>query len=136
MTTNRSAFAQFYDDVISHGRMDVADSVLAPDVMHHSAFPGQAPGAEGVKASVAMLRAGFADFRMTAHDIVEEGDRVVGRFTVTGRHVADSMGVAATGVSFQFDEIMIVRVDHGRIAELWSVVDRLSLLQQLGVIAA
>ena len=68
--------------------------------------------------------------------MIEEGDKIVSRNTVTGTHQGDYMGVPATGRAVTWNEIFIIRFARGRIAETWGVVDVLSQMKQLGVIPA
>jgi SnoaL-like polyketide cyclase len=67
--------------------------------------------------------------------LVAEGDKVVGRNSVTGTHQGEYMGLAPTGKSVAYNEIFIFRFTGGRIAETWGVVDVFSQLKQLGVIS-
>jgi predicted ester cyclase len=46
------------------------------------------------------------------------------------------MAIPATGRSASFDAIMISRVARGRIAEIFALMDSMTLMQQLGVIPA
>ena len=44
------------------------------------------------------------------------------------------MGLAPTGQSVTYDEIIIFRFVNGRIVETWGVVDIFSQMKQLGLI--
>ncbi len=66
--------------------------------------------------------------------MVAEGDRVAVRWTQSGTHVADFLGIPATGRRFTIAGIDIYRLHDGRLAEHWHVVDQLSLLGQLGLL--
>jgi predicted ester cyclase len=68
--------------------------------------------------------------------VIAEGDKVVGRNTVTGTHQGEYMGIPPTGKSVTYNEIFIARFVNGRIAETWGVVDVLSQMRQLGAITA
>jgi predicted ester cyclase len=46
------------------------------------------------------------------------------------------MDIPPTGKTITYDEIFIVRLANGRIAETWGVVDVLSQMRQLGAIPA
>jgi predicted ester cyclase len=69
-----------------------------------------------------------------AEDIIAEGDKVVGRFTVTGTHKGKFMDFEPTGNAFTYDEMVIVRFKDGKIVEHWAVTDVLSMMQQIGAI--
>ncbi len=51
-----------------------------------------------------------------------------------GTHRGPFMGIPPTGKTVRIDLIDIVRVEDGRIAEHWNVVDQLGLMRQLGAI--
>jgi steroid delta-isomerase-like uncharacterized protein len=109
------------------------DELMHPDVLDHSRPPGIAPGAAGVRQQFDGFRAAFPDFRAEILDMISEGDRVVTRKVFHGTHRGELQGIPPTGREVEIHVIDIVRVAGGRIVEHWNVVDRLGLLQQLGV---
>jgi predicted ester cyclase len=46
----------------------------------------------------------------------------------------DFMGMPASGKRAVWSEIHIARVEGGKLAEHWAIVDRLGMLQQLGFV--
>jgi SnoaL-like polyketide cyclase len=69
-------------------------------------------------------------------DQIAEGDTVVTRWTGTGTHQGDLLGMAPTGKPAKVMGIWIHRLAGGKIVESWNVWDTLGMLQQLGVIPA
>ncbi len=63
-----------------------------------------------------------------------EGDRVATRWTGTGTHEGELMGIAPTGNRVEVAGMVISRISGGKIAESWSNYDALGMMQQLGVI--
>ena len=110
------------------------DETFHPDVLSHTPAPIQATGAQAIKEVLAALHRAFPDLVVTVNDLIEEGDKVVARNTVTGTHQGEYMGLPPTGRSVSYNEIFINRFADGRIAETWGVVDVLSQMRQLGVI--
>lgn len=51
-----------------------------------------------------------------------------------GTHVGEFFGIPPTGKSFQFAGVDIHRLQEGKLAEHWHVVDVFAMLQQLGVL--
>ncbi len=122
------------DEGFSGGRLEVADELIAPDVIEHQDYgPGHAPGAEGVKAVMASLRRAFSDFRLDIEDIAVDGDVAWARNVATGTNDGSFMGHPPTGKPMRIDVIDVVRVRDGRIVEHWGVPDRLGVLRQLGL---
>jgi len=131
---NRVVYERFCHEVLRLGNVDAIDDFVEPSVVSHSPFPGQAPFREGFKAAFAQFRAAFTNLDIFIRDIVAGGDKVVGYFTVTGVHSGDFMGIAATGKLVTYDEMVIVRIADGKIAEHWSVADTLAMMQGLGAV--
>ena len=110
----------------------LADRILAPDVVDHNMQPGQGPGRQGIKQVIALYHAVFPDFHITNDDVIVSGDRAVVRWTATGRHEGDQLGVAATHRSVRMTGIDIVRIEDGQVVERWGEWSGLELMQQLG----
>ena len=84
----------------------------------------------------AMLLRIYPDIHLTVHDVIAEGDKVVGLTTVTGTHQGEFMGVAPTGKSVTYNEMFMFRFADGRVIETWGVVDVYAQMKQIGVIPA
>jgi predicted ester cyclase len=111
-----------------------ADELVAPDYVDHAALPGQAPGLAGAKRKWAMYLAGIPDLRVTIEELVAEGDKVAVRRSYAGTHRGELLGIPATGKQVRLGGISIFRLARGKIAEQWEQLDRLALMQQLGVL--
>jgi hypothetical protein len=98
-------------------------------------LPIDATGAEALKQVFATLQRAYPDLHVTVEDLIEEGDKLVGRNLVTGTHRGEYMGIPPTGRRVSYEEIFIFRFVDGRIAE-WGVVDVLAQMRQLGVFHA
>lgn len=136
-TSNKARFREFHE-VINSGDMEhiskTIDELAEPDVVLSTPLPVQAKGAEGLKQVMALLVKAFPDLHATVEDMIEEGDKVVGRTVITGTHHGNYLGLSPTGRSVTYNEIFIFRFVNGRIAETWGVVDVFSQMKQLGAI--
>lgn len=130
--TNKILVGRFYEEVFNQRNLGAIDVLVARDTIDHGAFPGQAPGAAGVKQTYGMILAAFPDLHLTVEDQVAEGDRVVTRWTARGTHGGEFMGIAPTGKPTTTSGIGIDRVAGSQLAETWMEWDSLRLLQQLG----
>lgn len=130
---NKQLYEQYVKEFLQGGDMSAADRYIAANVLTHDGMPGQAPGLEGVKQTFQVLRTAFPDMKVQLKDIIAEGDKVVGRFVVSGTHSGDFMGMPASGRAFTYDEIVIVRFENGKIAEHWAEMDSMGMMQQLGI---
>jgi len=70
------------------------------------------------------------------HETLVDGDMYCCRFTMSGVHGADFMGVPATGKAYALEGITILRFRGDRVVERWSSADFLGLLTQLGALPA
>lgn len=132
----RKAMVRRVYEAFSSGDLDALDELLDPNFVDHNPIPGQAPGAEGVKQTIAMFRSGFPDLRATVEDLIAEGHTVASRLTYRGTHQGEFMGMPATGKQVTVSWMDIMRIDGGRITERWGNGDELGMLQQLGAIPA
>jgi steroid delta-isomerase-like uncharacterized protein len=112
------------------------DELVHPNALIRTPLPLETTGAEAVREVFARLHRVFPDLHITIEDLVEEGDKIVSRNTVTGTQRGEYMGIPPTGKSVTYNEIFIFRFADGRIAETWGVVDVFSQMKQLGVIPA
>lgn len=108
------------------------DAVLADDILMH--FRGQSfpTSLADLKQLVAAWRAGFPDLHFVVEDLIEEGDRVVVRLTLSGTHQGVWMGVVPTGRAMRVSEMMIFRFEDGQLVEMWEDYDEFGMWQQLG----
>lgn len=128
--------SRLIDEGFSGGSLEVADELVADDVIEHQDFgPGHAAGPAGVKAVMASLRRAFPDFKLTIEELVVNGDTAWSRSVATGTNAGSFMGHPPTGRPIRTDVIDVVRVKEGRIVEHWGIPDRLGALMQLGLVA-
>jgi steroid delta-isomerase-like uncharacterized protein len=117
------------------GRIEVIDELFGSDFLFHITGSPEFHGLEGYRQHVKMYRAAFPDISFNLEDQIAEGDKVVTRFSASGTHKGEVMGVAATGLHVpRVTGITIHRISHGRIVELWANWDALGLLQDMGVV--
>ncbi len=128
----KSRARRIADELFSQGDLAVADEILAPDLIHHTPET-HVEGSEGAKQFVLALRRAFPDLAATVEDQIAEGDKVVQRIRWSGTHAGEFFGVPPTGKHVTAELIEIHRLGpDGKIAEHWTGMDQLSLLQQLG----
>jgi steroid delta-isomerase-like uncharacterized protein len=76
----------------------------------------------------------FPDLYITTDDLIAEGDKVTKVWTANCTHKGDFMGIPATGKPVSVKGMEVFRIEDGKIAEIWSIMDNLGMMQQLGVI--
>ncbi len=136
-TSNKPAFRRFHDAANTGDAALLSrtiDEIFDPDVLSRTPLQVTTTGAQTIKEIFARLHRAFPDLHVTVEDLIEEGDKVVGRNTVTGTHLGEYMGLPPSGKTVTYSEIFIFRFADGRVAETWGVVDVFSQMKQLGVI--
>ena len=140
-TSNKATLRRFHDamnNAMNAGDAELIaktiDEFVEPDVLIRTPLPVDATGAQALKEVFGRLHRAFPDLHITVEDVIAEGDKVVGRNSVTGTHQGEYMGRPPTGKSITYNEIFIFRFAGGRIAETWGVVDVFSRMKQLGAI--
>ena len=132
--SGKDRLREFYAEVASTGAVDRIDEFCTEGFVEHEIFAGFSPDREGVKQFFTALRTAFPDLRMEPQVVVEEGDRVMARFRMTGTHNGEFMGVPASGRHVEiegYDEVIMV---DGRMSDHWGAMDSLALMQQIGAV--
>ena len=130
---NKKFMNYFIQEVINNKNLDAADDIVAEDFIEHIPFPGQEPGRDGLKFVLRSMFTGFPDMIWTVHEQIAEGEKVVSRFTWTGTHKGDFMGIPPTNKTVEVWGVVIDVVRNKVFAESRIIMDSISLLQQLGV---
>jgi steroid delta-isomerase-like uncharacterized protein len=124
----------FYEEVISRGKLDLIDELLAPDFVEHQEFPGLEPNRDGVKKFFAMWREAFPDARANIDLLAAQGDLVAVYGTWQGTHQGEFLGVPGTGRQFTVPNADFIRFRDGIAVEHWGVFDSGVMMQQLAIV--
>ena len=134
---NKAAIQRWIEEAWNKGNINIADEIYASN---YTAQDIEDPnkvlrGPEGIKQSVIKMRTALPDIHFTIDHLVAEADKVVGAFTIRGTHKGDLGSIPPTGKQVVFKAIDIWRFEGGKIVErCLAVVDRLGMMQQLGVV--
>ena len=93
---------------------------------------GRSPS--GLAAQIENFRGIFGrmpDLQARVEDRIIAGDRVVARMSLTATHTQPLQGIAPSGRRFTLRTIDIWRVENGKFAEHWDIVDFPGLQKQL-----
>ena len=110
-----SSYFDFYDDsLIIHG------------------FPENLPNnKEGFKQFIYLLWHGFPDIRIIFEDFIIEGNKVAGRYYLTGTHSGEFMDIKPTYKQFKAYGMTVFSFRDAKVIERWNLVDMMSLVEQL-----
>jgi len=122
---------QFVEVLQDRGELDRVEEFVHPEAVDHSLPPGFPDGADGVRAVLGAIRAGFPDHDAEVIHMIAEGDLVATYKTFTGTHTGEFFGIPATGRRATIRVMDFVRYRDGLVAEHWNVVDFFGLQAQL-----
>lgn len=131
---NRKLVRGFFEEAWNQHNPDAVDRYMAGDYTTHTSLPGVTPDAAGLKQWIAATIAAFPDLSWSIEDVMAEGDRVAVRWSVTGTHQGEFLGIPATSKEVTVRGFSLEQIEGGKIKESWGEWDALGLLQQLGVI--
>ena len=114
--------------------MTEIDEIFATNVVFHSSTDKDIYGLKEYKQYFSALYDAFPDIHWTLDDMVAEGEKVAVRYTLTGTHKGEFMGIPSTNKKVTFWGIGIDRFAGGKIVEEWARYDTLDFMQQLGAI--
>lgn len=128
---NKAIMRRFYGELFNKGNLSIIDEIFDKNFVDRS-FYGKEAGIEDVIKSFKEFKKAFPDSKIEIEDMLEESDKVVTRFTWSGTHESDFMGMKPTGKKVKMSVIDIIRISNGKIIERWGAEDNLSLWRQLG----
>ncbi|MCH8332061.1 MAG: ester cyclase [Bacteroidetes bacterium] len=128
---SRSILRRFAEELWLKKNFDIVDELMAEDAINHNIIPGFPQGREGTKAFTAMFQAAFPNMDMKFHEIIADGNLAALRWTASGRHEAELMGVEASGNSVAMSGMGFYLIEDGMIKEVWGETDMMGLMQQI-----
>ncbi len=131
---NKTIERHYMEEVWTKGNLAAVDELVATNYVDHTPMPDVSPDLQGLKQFVTVITTAFPDWHPTIEDMIAEGDKVVVRFTGSGTHKGEFMGIPPTGKQLTMKAIAIHRIAGGKIVENWLQADMLGMMQQLGVV--
>ena len=111
-----------------------SSKILSENWTESPSEPGAKPvGREDVKGMLVRLTGTFPDFRIKIDDIIQEGNKVVVRSTITGTQAKEFRGFPSKNRKMTMQAIDIHEFKDGRIVHTWHSEDWMTGLRQLGV---
>jgi predicted ester cyclase len=83
---------------------------------------------------IAFFESAFPDYKVIADEMTAEGNRVVVQARFTGVHEGDFNGIPPTHRSVEVPFAIGYEIENNKIVHHWIIVDRLALMEQLGVV--
>jgi steroid delta-isomerase-like uncharacterized protein len=132
--SERDLGRRWFELVWNQGRREAIAEMLAPDAVVHDGG-SDARGPEGFYPFYDRLRAALSEIHIHVEHTFAEDDKICVRWSCTGKHTGEGLGVAATGATIKVTGITILRVAGGRLVEGWQNWDMLGMMQQINGMA-
>ncbi|MBL8019951.1 MAG: ester cyclase [Leptospirales bacterium] len=130
---NKNHIKRFYELCINRGAMEILEEIIAPEFVG----PQGEEGPIGFAGTVQGLRKGFPDIQFQIQEIVAEADVVMVHWTWEGTHQGKAFGgYEPTNKSIHNDGMAVYHFNEGKIVRARVQMDRLGVLQQMGVVPA
>jgi predicted ester cyclase len=114
--------------------LNARDTSSFPEIHTESYIQHSGRSASGLAAQIENFRGIFGrmpDLQVRVEDSIFAGDRIVARMSYAATHTQPLAGIAPTGRRFTLRTIDIWRVEDGKLAEHWDLVDFAGLQRQL-----
>lgn len=132
LAANREILRRQIVDLWSFGEYDVAAEIYGQGVIDHMPLPGQGESMLDLVQVVRDFRAALPDLTIHLTGLIAEGDRAVDYWRLTGTHTGNPiMGIEPSGRGVDFHGIDIVRIQAGKITDIWHVEQLDRMLAQL-----
>ena len=128
---NKAAARRVLEEVFPANDQEALREVLDEGFINHEAPPGTPPGLGSATIFMDMLAEAFSDQRWTTEQVIAEGDLVAIHCMHSGRHTGDFFGLPATGRSFSYKQMHMIKMREGKGVEHWAVRDDATLMRQL-----
>lgn len=132
MNEPKAILSALGDSVFAKKDFSQLEQLIREDYIQHNPLVGQ--GRKGFRDFFEAWFKAVPDFKYELKKIVSEGDLVWAYGTYSGTQTGNWLGVPATGKPYSFDAVDIFRIQDGKLAEHWDVLDAYGLFKQLGVI--
>lgn len=135
---NKEIVRRMLDDAFNAQNLDLLKEVVSPEFLGRSLTvfpPADEHGIEDRRKTYEAFYTAMPDVHAETLEMIAEGDLVVVRDRFTGTHTGDFAGYPPTGNKVDYTVIHIYRIADGKIVDDWTLLDSLTLMQQMGAVA-
>ena len=131
---NNKEFAIAFTEAFNNHNASALDNLVAENIIEHR--PGIQSGLDTYKQFLNSLITAFPDLHTTIDHILAEDDKVVVFTTTNGTHQGSFIlaPVPPTGKQVTFKTEDMYRIENGKIAEHWDVIESLDMLREIRAI--
>lgn len=133
----KTTLSNFMDNIWNAGDYSKVEHYVAPEytIKHDpgDAWDGQTLDHATFIERVGYSRNAFPDLNFAIQEMIEEGDKVVASWVMSGTHKGDLDNIPATGKPFSITGMTIYYFQDGKICGHWQAYDRLGFIGQMGI---
>jgi steroid delta-isomerase-like uncharacterized protein len=122
---------------VAAGDFEAFKSTIGPNYVRHcQAMPPGLQELHGTQEFFGFLEEwlkAVPDYTDTISNMIAEGDKVAYISTMTGTHTGPLGEIPATGKTFTLVNIIMQRLEDGKVVETWVSWDNVAFLSQLGL---
>ena len=118
------------------GDQATIDELCDPGFVDHNPAPDHEGTLAGFKEKIEYMCSCFPDLTEDLQDTIGSGDTVATRWVLTGSQQQEFMGIPASGQSIRVEGMNFYRIKAGRVTDIWTQFDGVSMMQQLRAIPA
>ena len=127
---NKTVCQRYFDEYWALNNYDADAELFTEDFVSHNPFGGDMD-APALRDYVQGIFDGSPDMVVEPGVIIAEGEWVATTFYMEGTSTNEWAGLAPTGDLWSVNGITIHRMEDGKIAEEWSYMDTMNLMQQI-----
>ena len=117
---NKELVRRYYEQVMNGRDLDAVENYFADERV-----------VEGVRRGCFAYFASFPDLHISLDELIEEGNNVFVRSTMTGTHDGEYKGIPATGRHVAADSAEVYRIEDGKFVGYWCLTNVAGLMRQL-----
>jgi steroid delta-isomerase-like uncharacterized protein len=132
---NNKAIARRFIQVWGDGNLNVIEELAAPSiVVRYPTIPQVIQGVREFRHVLAGFRSAFPDSALRVEEEIAEGDKVAVRWSFSGTHKGNLMGIPPTEKKVTWTGITIYRIVGGKVEEERGEEDFAGFFRQVGLV--
>ena len=137
---NKAIVGRYIDEVWNHRNLDLLTELFDPEYTVHQNGQSTKINPEPLRQGMAIAQVTFPDLHMSRDVVIAEEDKVVAHWLTRGTQKGElrltdlQRSLRATNRPVAFSEAVVFRIVDRKIKDGWYVSDRLTMMQQLGLV--
>jgi steroid delta-isomerase-like uncharacterized protein len=122
---NEQLMRRWFEEVWNEKKEAAIDEMLAEDSVAYGLPDPDAVvrGPEQFREFYRVFCGAFPDLQIRVEDVIASGDRVAGRWRMTGTHLGGHLGFPATAKKVALEGVSIAVIRDGKLKEGWNMMD-------------